>query len=96
MRSFGRFLMALGVVAGVFAGLWTLLGPSLGGVPWFFGIGLIKLTFVAGLGLIAAGAGTLRIANRQDARRLLPGDGVEEEVITADRKAMRRDAHLKP
>ena len=86
--------MALGVVAGVFAGLWSLLGPSLGGVPWFFGVGLIKLVFVAGLGLIAAGAGTLRIANRQDALRL-PGEATEEEVITADRKAMRRDAHHK-
>jgi hypothetical protein len=75
--------MALGVVAGVFAGLWTLVGPQFGGVPWFFGIGLI-----------AAGAGALRIANRQDAMRL-PGEAPEEEVITADRKALRRDARLK-
>ena len=86
--------MALGVVAGVVAGLWTLVGPTLGGVPWFFGIGLIKLVFVSGLGLIAAGGGALRIANRQAAARL-PGDTVEEEVITADRKALRRDARLK-
>jgi hypothetical protein len=86
--------MALGVVAGVFAGLWTLVGPQFGGVPWFFGIGLIKLVFVSGLGLIAAGAGALRIANRQDAMRL-PGEAPEEEVITADRKALRRDARLK-
>ena len=94
MRRIGTALLWLGVVVGVISGVWLWFGPRSGGLPVFIGIGLIKLTFAAGLALIATGGVTLRLANRTDARRLLEIED-PEVVTTGDRKAARRDARLK-
>src|SRR5438874_106082 len=55
MRRIGTALLWLGVVVGVISGVWLWFGPRSGGLPLFIGIGLIKLTFGAGLVLIATG-----------------------------------------
>jgi hypothetical protein len=93
MRRIGTVLLWAGVVVGALSAVWIWFGPAAGGLPALVGIGLIKLTFVAGLALIATGAVALRIANRAD-RQLLEGED-PEVAITADRKAARRDARLK-
>jgi hypothetical protein len=89
MRLIGNVLLWCGVVVGALSGVWLWYGPTAGGMPWLVGIGLIKLTFVAGLALIASGAVALRLANRRLQQLLNPPD--EAIVITADRKALRRD-----
>jgi hypothetical protein len=87
MRRIGNVLLWGGVVVGVFAAIWVWFGPAAAGIPWFLGVGLVKLTFVVALALIASGAVALRMANRAAVRRLL--DGVTEEtVITADRRTV--------
>ena len=96
MRRIGNALMWTGAVVGVLSGVWLWFGPGAGGLPWFVGIGLIKLTFAAGLGLIATGAVALRMANRANVRRLLEGED-PEVAITADRRAARKEKDgLKP
>ena len=94
MRRIGNTLLWTGALVGVVSGVWLWFGPAAGGLPLFVGIGLIKLTLAAGLGLIASGAVALRLANRADLRRQL-GDADSEVVITGDRKASRKDARLK-
>ena len=94
MRRMGAVLLWAGVVVGALSAVWIWFGPAAGGLPALAGIALIKLTFVAGLALIATGAVALRLANRADARQLLEGED-PETIITADRKAARRDARLK-
>ena len=94
MRRIGTALLWLGVVVGVISGVWLWFGPRSGGLPLFIGIGLIKLTFGAGLVLIATGAVGLRLANRTEARRLLEIED-PEVVTTGDRKAARTDARLR-
>jgi hypothetical protein len=89
MRLIGNVLLWLGVGVGVTSGVWLWLGPSAGGVPWLLGIGLIKLTFVVGLALIATGAVALRLDNRARLRQLLNGAD-SEVVITADRLEARK------
>ena len=91
MRRIGNALLWGGAVVGVLSGVWLWFGPGAGGLPWFVGIGLIKLTFAAGLGLIASGAVALRMANRADVRRLLEG-GDPDVLITADRRVARKEA----
>jgi hypothetical protein len=86
MRRIGNVLLWGGVVVGVLAAVWVWFGPAAGGIPWFLGVGLIKLTFIVALALIASGAVALRLANRAEVRRLLEGVS-EETVITADRRA---------
>jgi HAMP domain-containing protein len=94
MRLIGNVLLWCGVVVGVISGVWLWFGPSAGGLPWFVGVGLIKLTFAAGLALIATGAVALRMDNRARLRQQL--DGADPEVVvTADRKATRTDARLR-
>lgn len=44
--------------------------------PWIVNVALAKLGIVASLGLMAGGAGALRIANRQE-RRALPDRGLD-------------------
>jgi hypothetical protein len=93
MRRIGNSLLWAGVIVGCLSGLWLWLGPAAGSLPVLVGIGLIKLTFVAGLALIATGGVALRLANREQ-RRLIESED-PEVGITADRKAARRDARLK-
>lgn len=91
MRRIGNTLLWIGVTVGALSGIWLWFGPAVGGLPWLVGAGLIKLTFAAGLALIATGAVALRMANRADVRRLL--DGMDPEVvITADRKTARKES----
>jgi hypothetical protein len=94
MRRIGNALLWTGVVVGVLSGVWLWFGPRAGDLPWFVGIGLIKLLFAVGLALIATGAVGLRLANRKEMHRLLEGED-PEVAITADRKAARKDAHLR-
>lgn len=93
MRRMGTLLLWGGVVVGALSAVWIWFGPVSAELPLLVGIGLIKLTFIAGLVLIAAGAVALRLANRAHSR-LLEGED-PEAIITADRKAARRDARLK-
>jgi hypothetical protein len=93
MRRIGSMLLWAGVVVGALSAVWIWFGPAAGGLPALVGIGLIKLTFIAGLALIATGAVALRLANRSQ-RQLLDGEE-SEDVITADRKALRRDGRLR-
>ena len=86
-------LLWAGVVVGALSAVWIWFGPTVGGLSTWVGIGLIKLTFVAGLALIGSGGVALRLANRAQ-RRLLNSEDAGA-VITADRKAARRDARLK-
>jgi hypothetical protein len=73
MRRVGLILLSAGALVGIASGVWTFVGPAAGGLSWLVGVGLIKLTFAAGLGLMAGGAVSLRIANRREARALPPG-----------------------
>src|SRR3954468_4271345 len=92
MRLIGNVLLWAGVVVGALSGVWLWFGPSAGGMPLLVGVGLIKLTFVAGLALIATGAVALRMDNRARLRQLL--DGADPDVvITADRRTARKESH---
>ena len=93
MRRIGTALLWAGVVVGALSAVWIWFGPTTGGLAVWVGIGLIKLTFVTGLALIAAGGVALRLAHRAQ-RRLLESED-PEVAITADRKAARKDARLK-
>lgn len=94
IRLIGNVLLWCGVVVGALSGVWLWFGPSAGGLPWLVGVGLIKLTFGAGLALIASGAVALRMDNRARMRARLEAPD-EAVVITADRKAVRDDARLR-
>lgn len=85
MRRIGNALLWAGVGVGALSAVWFRYGPAAGGMPWLLGVGLIKLTFIAGLALIAAGGVALRLANRRGAHQLLDGED-PEVAITADRK----------
>jgi hypothetical protein len=74
MRRIGNILMVAGAAVGVLSGIWLWTGPTAGGLAWVVGIGLIKLTFIAGLALMGTGAVALRLANKRndDPPRLEP------------------------
>ncbi|HEU4994947.1 MAG TPA: hypothetical protein VFT29_09005 [Gemmatimonadaceae bacterium] len=68
MKRLGSFLMASGLIGGVVLGIGVIAGVKVQGVPLLVAIGLGKLTFLAALGLMGAGAGLRRIALRQEQR----------------------------
>jgi hypothetical protein len=72
MRRLGSFLMAAGVVIGGAVGLGMLVGLKITALPWLLAVGLGKLVFFSGVGLIGAGATLRRIAKRRDERLRLP------------------------
>ena len=71
MRHFGNILLALGVIIGVAGAAGLMMGLHATGMAWIVGIGLAKLTLLASGGLLASGAGVLRLARRAEDRRLL-------------------------
>jgi hypothetical protein len=96
MRRIGNALLAFGVVVGVLSGLWLWMGPTAGGLPWLVGIGLIKLTFTAGLALMATGAVGLRLANRkllEERKSLEEREVLEEREILEEREVLEERKH---
>jgi hypothetical protein len=59
--------MGAGLLVGAAAALWVAFGIQRTELHWMVAVGLVKLTIVAALGLMAAGAVLGRIANRQAA-----------------------------
>jgi len=73
MRRFGRLLAYLGLALGLVTGLSIFLPVRVTGVPFVFGVALVKLAFASSLALIGAGAVMQRAAIKSAARdRQLP------------------------
>jgi membrane protein required for beta-lactamase induction len=70
MRRLGQFLMVLGALVGVFVALGMLTGRGFPGASWLVNVALAKLTLIGAGGLMAGGAVSVRLANRQEQRRL--------------------------
>ena len=88
MKRAGSLLVAVGGLVGIGAAAWVALGVQRFGHSWLVAIGLVKLTVVASLGLMAAGAVLIRLANRSgDAQRRaeLQAKGEAEEIRVAQR-----------
>jgi hypothetical protein len=76
MRRFGQLLMVLGAGVGLFVALAIAFHLRVNGASWLVTVGLSKLGLIASCGIMAAGAGVVRLANRQvDRERLGSGDG---------------------
>jgi len=63
--------MALGVLIGIAVGFGMLAGASVPGVSWFIAVGLVKLTLLASVGFIGAGATLHRLAKRAEKRKFI-------------------------
>ena len=72
MRRLGKALMFVGLLVGGAAVVAVSVPVHIVGIAWLIGVGLIKLTFAASLGLMAGGAVLQRIARRADERQQLP------------------------
>ena len=71
LRKFGDSLMWLGTGMGTAVGVGLMFGVALPGLPWLVAVGLVKLTLIAALGLIAGGAIVRRLSIRAEQRDLL-------------------------
>ena len=69
MRRLSAVLMGLGILLGAGVSLAMLLNLGIAGVHWMILVGLVKLTLVGSLGLIAAGAVVRRLAIRAEQRQ---------------------------
>jgi hypothetical protein len=75
MRPLGSILMGAGVVVGAAVGIGILAGVNFPG-SGLMAIGVVKLTLLAAVGLMGAGAALHRLARRDRARSLpRSGDG---------------------
>lgn len=74
MRRFGQLLIGLGAAVGVVVAIAMIVHFGLNGAPPLVNIALAKLGLVAAGGLMAGGAISVRIANRRESSKLLPGD----------------------
>ena len=75
----GAFLLALGLVVGVAAGVGLLLGFEPARLPReLLNIAAYKLTFLAAGGLLAAGALALRYERRQTSTNVADSDGAHD------------------
>lgn len=92
VRRLGSLLMGAGILIGAAAAIWIAVGIQRTGLPWIVGVGLVKLTIVASLGLLAAGAMAARIANRDErsaqALKELKGESVPgaQPIAAKDRE----------
>jgi hypothetical protein len=68
MKSAGSILIGIGALIGVAVGLGMIAGVSIPGVSWFIAVGLVKLTLMAAVGFMAAGATLIRLARRAEKR----------------------------
>lgn len=68
MRPLGTALLILGLLVGGLVGLGLLTGVAIPGVPWLVAVGLVKLTVLASLGLLGAGAALHRLAKGSEDR----------------------------
>jgi hypothetical protein len=75
MRRVGQLLMALGALVGVLVAVAMLAGRGVPGAPWLVNVALAKLTLSGAGGLMAGGAMSVRLANRQEQRRLASRPG---------------------
>lgn len=59
------------MLVGIAVSLALIAGVTMPGLPWLVTVGLVKLSYIASVGLIAAGAVLKRLAKRaeDDARR---------------------------
>ena len=65
MRRLGQLLAILGLLLGTFVGLSLFLPLTLSGWAWLIAAGMVKLSFLSAVGLIAGGAVLQRLAKRQ-------------------------------
>jgi hypothetical protein len=70
MRRFGQFLMWLGVGVGGVVAIAIAGHLGVAGVSWIVNVGLAKLGLIASGVLIAGGATSVRLANRDEQRKL--------------------------
>lgn len=73
MKRFGQVLMGVGAAVGVAVAIATLAHVGVNGAPWLINVALAKLGLVASGVLMAGGAASIRIANRREQSKLLPG-----------------------
>ena len=73
MRRVGQFLAALGLVLGAFVALSLFLPLTVSGWSWLIAVGMVKLSLLSSLGLIAGGAFLQRLARRRERRELESG-----------------------
>jgi hypothetical protein len=66
MRGFGKFLMGLGGAVGVAVVVAMLAHFGIAGAPWLVNVAMAKLGLVASVGLMGAGAATVRLAARRE------------------------------
>jgi hypothetical protein len=86
MKPIGTALLILGVLVGVAAGIWVMVGLDKVHLPWVVSVGLVKLIIVASFGIMGAGAVLLRLARKADARLgALHGTSAKERALTDDR-----------
>ena len=70
MRRFGQVLMAIGALLGAGVAVAMATDFGLAGAPWLVNVALSKLTLIGAGGLMAGGAMSVRLAKRQEQRRL--------------------------
>ena len=70
MRRVGQIMMALGAAVGASVGLAMLVHFGLAGVPWLINVALAKLGLVSAVALMTGGAVSVRLAKRDEARKL--------------------------
>ena len=73
MRRFGQFLAALGLVLGTCVALSLFLPLTVSGWSWLIAVGMVKLSLLSSLGLIAGGAFLQRLARRREQLELESG-----------------------
>ena len=73
MRRVGQFLAALGLVLGTFVALSLFLPLTVSGWSWLIAVGMVKLSLLSSLGLIAGGAFLQRLARRREQLELESG-----------------------
>ncbi|MGQ0764726.1 MAG: hypothetical protein ACT4OZ_03565 [Gemmatimonadota bacterium] len=66
MRRFGMLLTAIGLLVGLAVSLALIAGVTMPGVPWLVTVGLVKLSYIASVGLIASGAVLRKLAKRAE------------------------------
>jgi hypothetical protein len=73
MKRLGQAFMILGAGVGATVAIAMAGHYGLVGAPWIINVALAKLGIIAAGGLMAAGAVSVRIANRREQSNLLSG-----------------------